>query len=93
MITPTNEQWEFADRIAQRVRYYVEQGESVADLELVDVIADAIVDEYRRQSSSLEPCGKQTHVHGTNGGTMPCGSLLNGKPYYCGECSVLKGAA
>ena len=36
-------------------------------------------------------CGTQTHVVGTNGGTMPCGSLLTqfGKtdPYYCGACA------
>ena len=33
-------------------------------------------------------CGAPTHVVGTNGGTMLCGSLLNGKPYYCGYCEV-----
>ncbi len=36
-------------------------------------------------------CGSRTYVEGTNGGTMPCGSLLTrfGKtePYYCGHCS------
>jgi len=36
-------------------------------------------------------CGSRTHVEGTNGGTMPCGSLLTrfGKtePYYCDHCS------
>jgi hypothetical protein len=31
-------------------------------------------------------CGTRTHVAGTNGGTMPCGALLNGTPYYCGHC-------
>jgi hypothetical protein len=29
-------------------------------------------------------CGTPTHVEGTNGGTLPCGALLNGKPYYGG---------
>ena len=36
-------------------------------------------------------CGAPTHVAGTNGGTLPCGSLLTqfGKtePYYCGLCA------
>ena len=36
-------------------------------------------------------CGSRTYVEGTNGGTMPCGSLLTrfGKtePYYCDHCS------
>lgn len=35
-------------------------------------------------------CGTLTHVAGTNGGKMPCGSLLTtfGKtePYYCAHC-------
>lgn len=35
-------------------------------------------------------CGVPTHVVGTNGGEMPCGSLLTmfGKtaPYYCATC-------
>lgn len=35
-------------------------------------------------------CGTPTFVAGTNGGTMPCGSVLHafGKsdPYYCGHC-------
>jgi hypothetical protein len=35
-------------------------------------------------------CASPTHVAGTNGGTLPCGSLLKmfGKtaPYYCGYC-------
>ena len=35
-------------------------------------------------------CGSPTHVEGTNGGTMPCGSLLSRfgetAPYYCGHC-------
>lgn len=37
-------------------------------------------------------CGKPTHVDGTNGGTMPCGSLLTAfgttKPYYCAACQT-----
>lgn len=36
-------------------------------------------------------CGAPTHVAGTNGGTMPCGSPLTrfGKtePYFCGACA------
>lgn len=35
-------------------------------------------------------CGAPTHVVGTNGGTLPCGSMLTmfgeTKPYYCGHC-------
>jgi hypothetical protein len=31
-------------------------------------------------------CGKMTHVEGTNGGKMPCGAKLDGKPYYCAAC-------
>lgn len=31
-------------------------------------------------------CGKMIGVIGTNGGKMPCGALLDGKPYYCDEC-------
>lgn len=36
-------------------------------------------------------CGKPTHVTGTNGGTLPCGSLLRDldgslNPYYCPVC-------
>lgn len=35
-------------------------------------------------------CGAPTHVAGTNGGELPCGSFLTmlGKraPYYCGAC-------
>jgi hypothetical protein len=35
-------------------------------------------------------CGSPTHVAGTNGGEMPCGSLLTmmgeTKPYYCAAC-------
>ena len=34
-------------------------------------------------------CGKQTHVMGTNGGTMPCGALLCGEVYYCASCERL----
>lgn len=33
-------------------------------------------------------CGTITNVIGTNGGTMPCGSRLNGNPYFCGPCST-----
>ena len=36
-------------------------------------------------------CGTPTHVEGTNGGKMPCGSYLTmfgvREPYYCGSCS------
>lgn len=36
-------------------------------------------------------CGAQTHVAGTNGGTLPCGSMLTmlgtTNPYYCAVCS------
>ena len=36
-------------------------------------------------------CGAPTYVVGTNGGTLPCGSLLTQfgqtAPYYCGLCS------
>lgn len=35
-------------------------------------------------------CGDATHVEGTNGGTMPCGALLGGKPYFCGRCKPAK---
>lgn len=35
-------------------------------------------------------CGAPTHVTGTNGGTMPCGSLLTQsgrtEPYFCAHC-------
>ena len=35
-------------------------------------------------------CGAPTHVAGTNGGVLPCGSWLRiqdvSKPYYCGAC-------
>jgi len=35
-------------------------------------------------------CGAPTHVAGTNGGTMPCGSILHrfgkAEPYYCAYC-------
>lgn len=38
-------------------------------------------------------CGTPTHVAGTNGGKMPCGSLLTRfgktKPYYCGCCDLI----
>jgi hypothetical protein len=38
----------------------------------------------------MNGCGRLTHVHGTNGGTMPCGAMLTrfGKtePYYCTSC-------
>ena len=40
-------------------------------------------------------CGALTHVVGTNGGTMPCGSRLTqfGKtePYYCAACQERRG--
>lgn len=32
-------------------------------------------------------CGAPTRVEGTNGGTMPCGAKLGGKPYFCPACS------
>lgn len=36
-------------------------------------------------------CGSPTHVEGTNGGMMPCGSMLTrfGKtePYFCALCA------
>lgn len=39
---------------------------------------------------SIKGCGRGTHVAGTNGGMMPCGSNLtkHGKtePYYCAKC-------
>ena len=39
-------------------------------------------------------CGSLTHVVGTNGGKMPCGSLLTEfgikAPYYCGACQSTK---
>jgi len=35
-------------------------------------------------------CGALTYVEGTNGGRMPCGSMLTRfgqtSPYYCGAC-------
>lgn len=38
-------------------------------------------------------CGRATHVTGTNGGTMPCGSMLTQlgvtAPYYCARCTSL----
>ena len=37
-------------------------------------------------------CGTPTEVVGTNGGTMPCGAMLNvsGKPeqYFCAACAA-----
>jgi hypothetical protein len=37
-------------------------------------------------------CGSPVNVVGTNGGQMPCGSMLTqfGKtaPYYCGHCEL-----
>lgn len=37
-------------------------------------------------------CGAPTHVEGTNGGTLPCGSNLTQsgvtEPYYCGHCAT-----
>jgi len=42
-------------------------------------------------------CGTKTHVAGTNGGTMPCGSLLTvfgrTEPYYCVHCIPDKNSA
>ena len=44
----------------------------------------------------MKGCGKPTHVTGTNGGTMACGSLLTmfGKtePYYCIACEMAEQA-
>lgn len=35
-------------------------------------------------------CGAPTYVEGTNGGQIPCGSILHqfgeAKPYYCAAC-------
>lgn len=35
-------------------------------------------------------CGKPTHVHGTNGGMMPCGGILHQfdgtAQYFCAVC-------
>jgi hypothetical protein len=37
-------------------------------------------------------CGAPTHVEGTNGGTVPCGSFVSRlgerNPYYCGLCTM-----
>jgi hypothetical protein len=37
-------------------------------------------------------CGRPTHVVGTNGGTMPCGSLLTTfgwtRRYFCADCEA-----
>lgn len=41
-------------------------------------------------------CGSPTHVEGTNGGTMPCGSILHrfgvAAPYYCAACDTQRKA-
>jgi hypothetical protein len=45
-----------------------------------------------RTEHDMKGCGKQTHVAGTNGGTMPCGAMLTNfgktEPYYCGACQT-----
>lgn len=45
-------------------------------------------------SATVPGCGRQTHVVGSNDGTMPCGALLTmfgkTKPYLCAACATAR---
>ena len=52
-----------------------------------------LIKEERRRAACAPGCGEMTHVVGTNGGKMRCGSNLtalagNTAPYFCGACFV-----